>query len=195
MTTPEQLEQFAVQCEAAAAWSFAMNQTLGQFVGKPVKTTDAFDSIFRMRPPGWRFGMGENPVDPRRATVDMYQWDNWQPRGAVVVANGVTLLVGLVAAMARAHAVGLRQTGFVPNLRGTFSIGDLVMVRTRESGSPASLTPQDDDVYSMALEGSVRRLMNSANGGMEWEMLPLDGSDDPWFIGVDNLCRVDTIRT
>lgn len=193
MTTPEQLEQFAVQCEAASAWTFSMNQTLGQLVGKPVKTTDAFDSVFRMRPVGWRFGMGENPVDPRRATVDMYQWDNWQPRGATVVANGITLLVGLVAAMARAHAVVLRQTGFAPNLTASFNIGDLVMVRTRESGTPSNL-PNETNVYTTAMEGSVRRLMNSANNGYEWEMLPLDGSDDPWFVGVDNLCRVDTIR-
>lgn len=193
MTTPEQLEQFAVQCEAASSWSFSMNQTLGQLLGKPVKTTDAFDSIFRMRPVGWRFGMGENPVDPRRSTVDMYQWDKWQPRGAVVVANGITLLVGLVAAMARAHAAVLRQTGYVANLTATFNIGDLVMVRTRESGTPSNL-PNETDVYTMAMEGSVRRLMNSANNGYEWEMLPLDGSDDPWFIGVDNLCRVEAIR-
>ena len=192
-TTPDQLETFAVYCEAASAWSMTMNQTLGQLVGKPVKTTDAFDSVFRMRPVGWRFGMGENPVDPRRATVDLYQWDNWKPRGSVVVAQGATLLIGLVAAMARAHAVVLRQTGYAPNLSGTFSIGDLVMVRTRESGTPSNLS-NETNVYTEAVEGTVRRLLNSANNGMEWELMPLDGSDDPWFVGVDNLCRVDVIR-
>lgn len=191
--SPEELEAFALQCEQATSWTWSMNQTLGQMVNKPVKTTDAFDSVFRMRPVGWRFGMGETPVDPRRSDTNMYQWDGWQPRGAVIVCFGVTLLVSTIGAMARCHAAILRQTGYVKSSTQTFSIGDLVMVRTRESGAPSNL-PQDSDVYTTAMEGEVRRLLNSSNNGYEWELMPLDGRDDPWFVGVDNLCRVEAIR-
>lgn len=112
MTDPSALEALASQVEAAPAWAFSMSQQLATLVGGTVRTTDAFDSVFRLRPPGWRFGMGENPVDPRRATVELYQWDGWQPRGCVVSSGGTTLLLALVAATARAHAARARLTGW-----------------------------------------------------------------------------------
>jgi len=194
MTTALDLDAFAASVEAATIWVPSMNQQLATLTGGSVRTTDAFDSVFRLRPTGWRIGMGEDPVDPRIASVNLYRWDDWQPQCCTVVSNAKTLLLGLIACTARAHAATIRSAGWKRSLVPP-TTGSAVMVRTWCLGTPPG-QPQETNVYNPGLPGMVLKVFGSSAASTPSpdpytiETVPLDGSDDPRFIGIDNLCPV-----